>query len=319
MGFAYTPFLLTLGACHNFTSVDDACKSKVIGEKHIAHSSSAEALLRINCYRRLAKVGVITVDKIVQATTEDHVDYMNALDDFNVYSPGIEDSANPGYTGVTLNDRLEAKNWAGDVRNLDRWELTPWNWPFSGADNVDYLFPDPWVRQIYLQPTVIAGGFDEGLSGAGDSGWTSYTAILYRQPTGHAPFVYPVDGQTGIDPSYYDQVLGGALVEYGEIGYPITITVDASVIVLRDFSLSGPSGDVDTVVNLPGDVSWGSSLRGTVAITPLDALEPSSEYTFNATVEWDGAVSKLESIFTTGAINTRPATEYSGSTSSYSR
>ncbi len=310
--FSFFVLLPALG-CNNFTSVDEACHDKLGGEKHMAHDSAAEAVKRLNCYRRLAQVGRMGIDKLVQEVTEDHVNYMSLLDSFDSYVPGQETSENDGYTGANLNARLEGISYVGDIQQYMRWELTPIHWHFNGADNIDYLFPDPWARQIYLQPILIGGALDESLSAAdielyGGETWASYLTILYRFPSGHAPVVYPRDGQIDVDPSYCDDILGGALVEYGDVGYPITITMDADNIVLVDHSLQGPDGEVDTVVHLPGDVSWGSTLRGTVAITPLEPLQASAEYSFSANVKYDGYEREIESTYTTAAQNLRPTT-----------
>ncbi len=313
--------LLSLAAwatgCQKFTNVDEACKDKVSGEKHLSHASSVDAVARLNCYRRLARVGVLSIDRTVQEVTEDHVAYMLGLDDLSGYIPGQEQSDQAGFTGTDLNSRLEAKNYSQVVGTLDRWELTPVRWPLNGRDNIDYLFPDPWVRQLYLQPLVIGAGFDEGLSKSElDGGWLSYLTILYDSSMTVAPFVYPVDGQIDVDPSYTDEIQGGALGQYGEVGFPITLFLNSPVPVLKDYSLRGPDGNVEVVIHLPGDVSWGAALSGTIAITPLDPLEGDATYTFTSEVEMDGQVVRLDSTFTTASKTSRPSF-YSGTSTTY--
>jgi len=312
--------------CKTFTSVDEACHDKLGGEKHVSQDSAVEAMKRLNCYRRLVKVGRLRVDKPVQEVAEDHVDYMVNLESLDNYVPGTESSENIGFTGVDLNERLQRNDYQGDINGYARWELTPIRWHVNGADNVDYLFPDPWARQIYLQPVLIGGGMDEGQSNSvaeAEAGyvdrWSSYFTLLYHFPTNHPPVVYPRDGQVDIDPSYCDDIVGGALVEYGEIGYPITITMDANDISLISHSLQGPDGEVDTIVHLPGDMSWGFTLHGTIAITPLEPLQPSTEYTFNATVKYDGITHKVDNTYSTAAQNNRPTTFCGGGTTSLAR
>jgi len=305
--YATIGWVALLSACHNFTNVDEACKDKTGGSKHARHQSAVDAVERLNCYRRLAKVGVMSFDKIVQEVTEDHVRYMLGLDDLSGYMPGREDTNQIGFTGVDLDSRLEAKNYSQVSSGLDRFELTPYRCPLNGADNIDYLFPDPWVRQIFLQPLVIGAGFDEGLSTSEtDGGWLSYLTILFDGATNVSPFVYPVDGQTDVDPTYTDQTMGGALVEYGEVGYPITIFVNAPTAVLEDYSLRGPDGAVEVVIHLPGDSAPWSTLSGTIAITPLAPLAPSETYTFTSKVRVDGQSIKLNSTFSTAAHSSRP-------------
>jgi hypothetical protein len=294
--------------CQKFTNVDEACKDTVPGEKHASHQTAVEAVARLNCYRRLAKVGVLSFDRTVQEVTEDHVSYMLSLDDLNGYTPGFEQNEQPGFTGVDLNSRLDAKNYNQVVGSLDRWELTPMRWPFNGRDNIDYLFPDPWVRQLFLQPLVIGAGFDEGFSDSEiDGGWMSYLTILYDSAMTVPPFVYPVDGQIDVDPTYTDEIMGGALVQYGEVGFPITLFLNTPVPVLEEYSLRGPNGDVDVVIHLPGDASWGATLAGTIAVTPLDPLEGGATYTFTSKVRADGQVLRLDSTFTTASLSSRPS------------
>ena len=299
--------LLLISACHpKFTTIDEACDDKVRGEDHVSESTSLDAIHRLNCYRRLARVGQAGVDRVVQEVTEDHVNYMMQLPELGSYAPGMEVSENMGFTGGDLYDRLENAYYP-DL-TLTSWELTPLNWPFNGADNIDYLFPDPWVRQIYLQPLVSGMGLDEGLRQGFDvdNGWSSYITILYAFPDGHGPVVYPVDGQQDVDPSYYDDIQGGALVEYGEVGFPITITMNSGDLALREYALTGPTGEIDVIVHLPGAASWGSSLQSTISVTPRDALQPSTEYVFTARVSESDRTYNLESTFRTASSTARP-------------
>ena len=306
---------LLLVGCQRFESVDDACKKNVPGDQHASRQGAIDAVARLNCYRRLARVGVLRFDKIVQEVTEDHVSYMAGLPDLSGYVPGQESMDQNGFTGANLDARLEAKNYQEVAGSLDRWEVTPVRWPFSGADNIDYLFPDPWIRQAYLQPLVIGAGFDERFSESEiDGGWLSYLTLLYDREQTLRSFVYPVDGQIDVDPSYTDEIMGGGLVEYGEVGYPITVFVNSDAPVLEDYLLRGPSGNVDVVIHLPGDASWGPVLSGTIAITPLEPLEPNQTYEFTARVRADGVQQKLESTFTTASKNSRPSFEFTTTT-----
>ena len=305
--YLWVPLCVVLGGCgKTFATVDEACDDKLAGEQHASSDTAKEAMERLNCYRRMAKVGSARVHQVIQGVTEDHVNYMIQLESLEGYSPGAESGENTGFTGVNLDERLLAANY--QEIQAARWELTPINWPFNGADNIDYLFPDPWVRQIYLQPFVSGMGLDEGLREGFeiDNGWSSYITLLYPFPQTHSPVVYPVDGQQDVDPSYYDDIFGGALVEYGEVGFPVTVTLNANSITLLEYEIKGPNGVEEVIIHLPGDASWGAALQSTISVTPRNALEPNAEYTFTAVVLQDERQYTISTTYRTAVENSRP-------------
>ena len=269
---------------------------------------------RINCYRRLAKINRAAMQPQVQEAVENHNKYqlVNAtegdLDPWN----GIfgEESGKPHYTGSNPYERLEEVGYP----NTDRGTLTFWEWSYQDDEDavgrIDFWFHEPHVRQSYLQPAWVAGGYAEGPTEINPDRRIAYVNIYHQVPVrDHAgtPVIYPKDGQEDVPTSFEAVWAATASFGMGKLGYPITVTVGSlehratdnpHAIKVKSSSLKGPNGNIELFTETPDSHGY---LRYSTAFYPLEVLAPNTTYTFEATMDWDTQQDRnITTSFTTG-------------------
>lgn len=322
--------LVGLSACgRTFSTVDEACKDKVAGEKAITSPGAQEALLRIRCYRRLVKVDMPPVDDSMQEAVEAHTSYIAQNPGPEVLSvPGafLEEPSNPGYYGATLHERLDRAEYAwtggGWGQHEQGWYLSE-----SGEAAIDAAMYWPDLRESILQPSAVHIAYSEAeldeewltVVGVGEAAPQYFGDLLvfYNFPAterGGKPILYPVDGQLDV-PTFvtlYDPVA----LEFVNVGFPVSITVttsDPSGVSgshnpynanLEQAKLVGPSGELELKLVHPGDGAegmWpdGLDLESTVAAYALEPLEPNSDYTFSGLIRSEGLEKDVEVVFST--------------------
>jgi len=119
------------------------------------------------------------------------------------------------------------------------------------------------------------------------------------------------DGQTGVPLAMQlplNPTVDFGLPEGQELGFPITITVGSFgatsdpanpyALVASDVTLTGPEGDLEVHVLQPGEGDL--TLMFGVIIAADVALQPSSEYTLTAHLDWIDGAAAVVSTFTTG-------------------
>lgn len=287
------------GCMPNFATVDEACDGKVPGSSNVANVNAVDVFARINCYRRVAKLNRARMDKQVQEAVENHNAYQleNAtpedLDPWN----GIFDEQ-PGLPGYTGNDPIERLEETG-YPNATSSTLTYWEWSYKddqdAVERIDFWFPEPHVRQSYLQLSWVAGGYDEGATEVDPETRIAYVNIFHQVPVrDHAgtPAFFPKDGQEDVPTSFEAVWQATASYGMGQLGYPITATVGATEhagsanphnLNVKSAKLTGPEGEVELMIETPDTHGY---LRYSVALYPLTPLQPNSEYTYEVVLDW---------------------------------
>ncbi len=297
--------LILLAGCQDFETLDDACHSVVPGEGSIDNASAVQLLNRTNCYRRFTGLPRGRVQKDVQAAVESHGDYVEKN------SPTFdriefEQSAVPGYTGYDVMDRLDTAGYAFDDTSFDMgiWELSVLDNQESLDDLdafIDGLADLPFTRQIMLQPSWVASGVDVSTYDEELGLGLFNLVVVYEYPAtqrAQNPVVYPTDSQVGVQTGVVisdvlDPLCGQT------VGYPITITVGSATagrggltspnpyaLEVVNASVHGPDGPIPVAVRAPGDTDYDAGLLYTAAVIPLQELEPDTEYTLEAKLEW---------------------------------
>jgi hypothetical protein len=307
MRFLRVALLLGAAGCRReYTTPDEACTDRVRGDGPDTNGSH-EAVIRTNCYRRFVGLDEVGSDDGLQQAVNDHLDYMIV----NETTDDAEDPESSGFTGEDLFVRLENNG-------IPMTNVLPWALAVEGDDDttdltatdvIDGMVWDPWARQVVMQPGAVALGF--GVK----QGWW-HLVELAPWPTGEAvrfPAVYPADGQIDV-PIEAFALPPLAEVDFGlpegvALGFPITITVGSFStafeggnpydLVATDVSLTGPDGEQEIYVAQPGDGDLSQFF--TVIIASDGALQPDSEYTLRAHVEWVDGMADVESTFTTAS------------------
>lgn len=295
-----------LGACTpKFESFDEACMPKTPGQASFDAGEDAPAVKmvhRVNCWRRLAGTRRVRVEKQLSDAAEAHASYTE-INGFEATDGGLfEDPSLPGYTGADPISRGEAFGYDWGARSIAFWESTS---PDAGIDAVTYadlFLHEPYGRQALLQPGLHGVGY-------GRSGEWAVSEWHYDWPTNahtERPVVWPLEDASNVPISA--PFLDDDLVTRNR-GYVITATVgsdkDADLgslnpyqLVLNDFSLSGPDGEV-TAFTLTPDNASGAFLYS-VAIVPNDPLAVNTTYDVSMDIAWDDEDKTLAWSFTTG-------------------
>ncbi|MBW2257971.1 MAG: hypothetical protein JRI25_25680 [Deltaproteobacteria bacterium] len=298
--------VLAMCGCHpQFATVDEACHDHVPGQARDTEEA-VDAIYRVNCYRRVARMARGSTDYRISAAAEAHALYIEA----NGYSGDFitEEPGQPHFSGATPLDRAEAQNYdLGD--GWDRW-LGYWEGVFSRSEDpgehADVWMESPYTRQGVLQPSWKDAGY--GVS-------SSYAVldILFDFPASthiQNPVVYPADGQEDVPTEVLwwpdDQVVPLDRT----VGFPVTVTVGSDMegsglyddnpygLVLLDSAIEGPDGEVSHYILIPESTPY--SLLFTVALIPRDPLEPDTTYTVTARLHWNAnAAKEVAATFTT--------------------
>jgi hypothetical protein len=193
-------FALSVSGCEQYYAVDDACleSGKVSGGAFLSGINEA-AMLRMNCYRRMTGLSVLSANELVQDAADGVVQYVGADPNLNNLYGKVRENAwlvqqldghESTFTGTNAYERLtDVDHGAGysfyDVGGTGIWEYirveTDTADGFTaptGEAAVDYLMRDPVFRQLALQPSWIDGAYAElSLSPEwyGDAEWESIT------------------------------------------------------------------------------------------------------------------------------------------------
>lgn len=307
--------MLILSAClPSFETVEEACDGKVPGSKN-APEQAIDAMARVSCYRRLTKLTRARIEPRLQEASEAHNLYTRAQATEEALAAWTfffeEEAGQPHYTGVTVYDRAEAAGYpVANDGGLGVWQFEYLD-DQSATDRIDFWFPDPDVRQSYLQPAWVGGAYAAGPSDHVPDSMLANMEIFYQIPTlDHAgtPVTYPVDGQREVHTSYEPIDPSSFGYGLGELGYPITVTVGSTTagsgenpheLEVHRAVLTGPTGELLLLTAIPGEHPL---LRYTVAFVPELPLEANTEYNFSAELSWtDQPNRNIDLTFTTGS------------------
>jgi len=297
------PALLLLGCKPQFTELGEACHEKVPGAARIEAQEAVGLIERANCYRRLAGLYRGPLDRTVQEAVENHLAYVVEHRPWETGTSFFqEEPGRIGYTGVDIFQRMDSLGFEfGDITGWGVWEFAWLDVDLPPDDVVDYYMPDPFWRQVFLQPDWHDSGYAEAVDEETGT-LISYGTLFYRFPTSereNSPIVYPRDGQVDVPFSYRSIDPFDSLYEMGEVGFPITVTFSDSTVTrfdpmaenpydiqVKTASLRGPDGELDMRVVMPPGDSAGDLLRYSLVAVPLAPLAPDARYVFEAEVSW---------------------------------
>ncbi|MEZ4237137.1 MAG: hypothetical protein R3F59_13475 [Myxococcota bacterium] len=212
LALVLAPLAAPLGGCTEYFDVDEACSENLVGSGQL-DPDEKDAMLRMNCYRRLAGVTRMTANGNVQIAARGTIAYtqqnpsVGALLGTTGPVTWLRESQDaPGYTGSNLFQRLTGDPITGGagyaIANLRTTgsreyiyiEYGIGNVEFpSGAEAVDHLMRIPDFRQSALQPSFIDGAFAEGELSEDwftEGGWGLGDANGGISPTPHGKVYY---------------------------------------------------------------------------------------------------------------------------------
>ncbi|MEN0063976.1 MAG: hypothetical protein AAGA48_17615 [Myxococcota bacterium] len=306
--------LLIVGACSNFENLEDACKDDVPGARD-APAGAVAVFQRLTCYRRYAGLSEARLSPAISEAVVNHVNYLQLnISAEELFTKPIdlqfEERSRPGYTGPYPLERFDLAGFDTETSSVQTWSV------FAGmaedappAQFVDREIHDPLFRDPMLAPGWRAGSFARGeldseVEGAAGYPFGYLEAALFL-PSGQnafQPVVWPVDGEVDVPTSWFNrwpakQASPQPFDELARVvGYPVSFTFGSDEtsfnfasnpldVQMRSSRFTGPDGDVLHVALFPGSY-FGGVNTSTLALIPVEPLQPGTTYEVEVDVSW---------------------------------
>ena len=236
-------------------------------------------------YRR-AQLGLSTLTRnsLINTAAQGHSDYQRT----NNVVTHEQTQGQPGFTGVSLLDRLRAAGYtlsgsysAGEVISATS--------STSGAYQAEELITAIYHRFVIFEPIFREIGTGAATTSGGYTYFTADFAVVNGYSgLGTGKFVgYPYDGQTGVPLNFYsDQESPDPVPNQNEVGYPISVHADGtSSVTVQSFSVA-PRGGSALSTRLLSLAAGTSTTGSAAAIVPLAPLKSGTIYdvSFSGTV-----------------------------------
>lgn len=238
----------------------------------------------INYRRTQLGVPVVTENVLINNAALGHAEYLRTN---NVMSHD-QAPGNPGFTGATLKDRLNAAGYTIPASGYAYGEV------ISGASNgTGFFMAEELVTAIYHRFVMFEPKFREIGTGAATSSRYNYFTADFATRGGFGPGIaanavvtWPFNGQTGVVPNFMsDTEEPDPVPDRNEVGYPISVhaNIDAPL-TMQTFTVR-PRGGANLQV-LVVNSSATATQRTAIAIIPLARLASATTYdvSFSGTV-----------------------------------
>jgi uncharacterized protein YkwD len=253
----------------------------------------------INYRRAQAGVGVLTRNSMLDRSAQAHSDYQRLNSDVT----HDEDPAKPGFTGATLEARVQAAGYTL-VRDYASGEIIAASTSSSG-----FYLAEELVTAIYHRFVMFEPLFKDMGSGAatGSSNYNYFTTNL-GATGGYSPglpsltiVTWPVNGQTGVQTTFAsNSEEPDPVPDADNVGYPISIHANLTeTVAVQSFTVR-PRGGAELARRLlVKGQDANTTMSSVAAIVPIAPLAANTTYdvSFSGTVG-GAAVSKTWS-FTT--------------------
>jgi uncharacterized protein YkwD len=253
----------------------------------------------INFRRQQAGLASVSRNSLIDVAAQGHSDYQKLNNTItHEQTPG-----KPGFTGVTLPDRLSA---AGYVFNQSRYAygevISATGAATSGFDAADGLITAIYHRFVMFEPMFKEAGAGTGSVSGGYTYFTTDFAANGLGPgLGQGNFVtYPVANQLRVPTIFYsDSETPDPVPNQNEVGYPVSIHADITAVVnVQSFTLQ-PRGGAALSVRLLTRALDDKTLASAAAIIPLSVLKANTTYDAQFTGTVNGVAANRSWSFTT--------------------
>jgi len=261
---------------------------------------SAIATRRINYYRQLLALPLLTDDSLLAQTARNHSNYLQ----LNKSSPSIlglgahrETVGFLGFTGISAQDRYIFVS-----------SVTPATWSvgenfYTGSDILTAV--DWFINSVYHQVPLLHSNTAFIGTGRANGGWTVINMGINFSPATHAMYVYPANGQTDVPPAFYngempDPLLGSGLTT--PTGPAISMNAPGHNLLVSAATITETiSGAAIPLLILDAANDPNASLSNEhVFVFPHQVLKPQTSYTVNTVYSIDGVVGNRVWSFATG-------------------
>ena len=266
----------------------------------LTNSVATDGFNWINYRRTQAGVGALTRSSLLDRSSQAHSDYQR----LNNTVTHDEEANKPGFTGVTVEDRVQAAGYKL-VRNYASGEIIA-----ATTNNTGFYMAEELVTAIYHRFVMFEPLFkDMGSGAANTSANYVYFTTNLGATNGYSPGLpshtivsWPFDGQTGVVTTFasnYEEP--DPVPDINEVGYPISVHANLTeTVAVQSFTVRvrGASSNLATRLLVKGQDA-NTTMSSVAAIVPLAPLAARTTYDVSFTGTVGGtAVSKTWS-FTT--------------------
>lgn len=252
----------------------------------------------INYRRALIGLSALAPNERISAAAQGHARYQS-LNNSTTHS---QVAGLPGFTGVSLPDRLAAAGYQLNAPYAYG-EVIAATSERSGFYQAEELIAAIYHRFVMFEPVFKEIGSGAATSNAGITYFTcDFTANRgYGAGLGAAQLVvYPANLQAAIAPNFFsDNESPDPVPDRNEVGFPVSVHANiGSTVTVQSFSLR-PRGGSALPVRLLSRAGDSETPRSAAAIVPLAVLAPATNYDVEFSGQVDGIAVNRSWSFTT--------------------
>jgi uncharacterized protein YkwD len=253
----------------------------------------------INYRRSQAGVGVLARNNMLDRSAQAHSDYQR----LNNTVTHTEDPSKPGFTGATVEDRVQADGYKL-VRDYAVGEIIA-----ATTNNTGFYLAEQLVTAIYHRFVMFEPLFKD--MGSGSATTTSnyiYFTTNLAATGGYSPglpshtiVTWPFDGQTGVQRDFQsDYEEPDPVPDINDVGYPISVHANLTeTVVVQSFTVRPRGGaNLSTRLLVKGQ-DPNTTMSSVAAIVPLAPLAAGTTYDVSFTGTVGGAAVGKTWSFTT--------------------
>ncbi|WP_081933909.1 CAP domain-containing protein [Massilia sp. 9096] len=257
----------------------------------LTNNTAVDGRVWLNYRRTQLGLPELTENGMIDQAAQRHSDYqvVNGI-------THTEDPAKQGFTGVTLDKRMNAAGYTFRGSNAIG-EVIAASTSTSGFYNAEQLITAIYHRFVIFEPVFKEIG-SGAATASGANGYTYFTADMAANNGLGQGLVrgtvvtWPFSGQTQVTPNFFsNQEEPDPVPDRDEVGYPISVHANmSSTLTVKSFTVR-PHGGSDLPVKQIGNQTTnaqGQAVAPTaVAIIPLSPLAGKTTYdvSFNGTVD----------------------------------
>jgi uncharacterized protein YkwD len=251
-----------------------------------------------NFRRQQLGLTVLSRNSLIDQAAQGHSNYQKT----NVVITHEQTQGAPGFTGVTVRDRLAAAGYAltGDYAYG---EVISASGDTSGFSAAEDLITAIYHRFVMFQPTFR----EAGTGAATASGSYTYFTLNLASRNGLGSglgkgriVTYPADGQQNVLTIFYsDYETPDPVTDRNEVGYPVSVHADiTSSVTVQSFTIA-PRGGAPLPVRILSSATDANTTPSAAAIVPLVVLAAKTTYDVQFIGTVDGAAVNRSWAFTT--------------------
>ena len=248
------------------------------GAPQVADDTSTDGFNWLNFRRRQMGLAEVTRSSIIDTAAQGHSDYQRLNDTIT----HTQISGRPGFTGVTVLDRLNAAGYVFDQSRYGYGEVIAAIGGNSGVYAAQGL-----IDAIYHRFVIFEAIFKEAGAGTGSvvNGYTYFTTKFAAN--GFGPGIgrgnvalYPFPNQENVPMNFFsDREIPDPMPDQNEVGYPISVHADGTAtVVVQTFTVQPRGGSPLSSRLLTNVTDAAYTSKSVAAIVPYAVLSAGTIY-----------------------------------------